>query len=283
MKRIALTLFLFFSFTSIGLTTKTIHQAVQEGLVKIDYTSTGMMNGASVRLDISILKGGAFKMNIPGGTVFRTIDPGKQDMLVVENQDLLVSSKTKTYYANGFCCQSYNAVPRESEGFTLDTYIHDGIQKLVQFLPQKNIDQNLIQDAIWNLCNKEVPSSLYDESNVHVAELRKMICSINQVEEPWYEKKRRIQIDEQRQVQRLPVSVEAKLAYKVEKPGGKLSYDVINAQGEVIRTYQSKAVFSEKGEYNMGFKLTVEGWDEGSYTLILKMDQKVLKEYPFEV
>lgn len=283
MYKILAVLFFFGSLTAQAITTKNIHEALAEGLVKIQAKSTGNMNGKAVNLEVQVIKGGVLKIVIPGGSVFHTIDDGMQDMLVVEEQELLATREKKVNEINGYCCQASNAVPSLDSDFKVGVHPSKGITQLVAFLPQKNISKDLVQDAIWNICDGELPTSLFEENNKDVDELRKLVCSINGVDEPWYEKKRRIEMDENRQVLRLPVSVEAKLSYRVEKPGGKLSYQVIDAAGSVLRTYQSKSTFPQKGNYNMGFKLTVSGWETGQYTLVLYMDGEVLKEYPFEV
>lgn len=263
--------------------TRSIHEAVKEGYIQLKCTSTGLMNGKSVRLHIDILKGGIFKMTLPKGTVFKTIDEGMQDMLIIQDQDILVSNEKKDYEVEGFCCQARNSVPSENAGFTLAMHPNKGIQTLAEFLADKKIDTHLMQDAIWNVCDREIPSGLFDSNNSQVDALRKLVCSINQVPEPWYEKKSRVEMDEARNVHRLPVSVEAKLDYEVTSPGGKLNYQVMDKNGTVIRNYESKISLHQKGEYQMGFKLTVSGWEEGAYTLILRIDEKVLKTYPFEV
>lgn len=259
-----------------------IHEAVKQQFINLKATSTGEMNGTSIRLETNLLKGNQLKVLIPAGTLFKTELPGDQDMLVAEPQEILVKRGQSFYPVRGYCCQSSNAVPEEKSGFELAVHPNRDVQQMLAYTQNIPFSKQVMQEAIWAVCDKESPYAVSEPGNAAVEQLRNKICEITGVEIPVYEQQRTLRVVDRQPVAE-PVLVRANVSYEVKRRGKYLTMVIEDGAGYEVSRQKANSPINQTGTYRINFKLKVAGWEQGDYVLKLKLDDELVKSMPFKV
>jgi hypothetical protein len=268
----------------------TIEEAVKQGLVKVKVNGKGGHSGECVILEIQNLKKKDLKLMVEAGRRLNSSDEGEQDLLVVRDQNLIVQAGAKKKInMDGFCCQLSNRSPGLGSGFTLGTLADEKLVKLAQYINGKSLPEDVIQEAVWCISDKENPSNISVEEDAEanaelqkkVSELRKFTCALMGVEDKWYSTpQKRIETPE-RQIQSNPVEIYGAIKYVVKTKA------VINSE---LQDENHKTIFSmpgkntmEKGEWDYNFHLKLDGFAKGTYHVILKAGTVQIMDREFTI
>jgi hypothetical protein len=206
-------------------------------------------------------------------------------MIVVDEQRILVKAKsTPTKTISGYCCQHSNKAPSEGSGFKPSKTKNDKLMQLANYISQnKGMPAGVKQSAVWAVSDDTSIANVFDYDNPEkVKALRKKICEITGKKDVWYNSKNNIRLDANRNIVKEPIAIEGKLLAKIEKEGD-IWYEVYDSEGNKASRNNGKGHMPGAGEYNLTFKLTVEGWKKGNYTVKLLFEGNSIYEAPFEV
>lgn len=276
---------LFSSFKSErALNEVSLQEALDQGLVEIESKSLGEYSGKCISLKLTSSSRKDLKIKVPAGSVFDSSNQEEQDIFLVDDQQFIVKAKTKsTKFINGYCCQHSNSAPDEGSGFTYKTHKNEKLQQLAKYMSQNNIPASVKQDAVWAVSDGSSIAHIFDSENKKAAlDLRKKVCEITGQKDVWYNSKSNINLDANRNIVREPVSIEGKLLAKIDR-GGEIWYEVYDKDGNKASRNTARGRMPEAGEYNMNFKLTVEGWKKGTYTVKLIFEGTSIYQADFEV
>ena len=288
MKKILfLALIPFLSLTSYKMETKsmTLKEALAQKLISVTTKSTGNYSGGSVSIAFKSNSRKDLKIIVPAGSLFDTDNDDEQDMIVVDEQKFFVKANSSpTKILDGYCCQHSNQAPSEGSGFKPTVTKNEKLMQLAKYVStNKNIPDDVKQDAVWAVSDNSSVASIYHSENEDaVKALRKKVCEITGQKDVWYNSKNNTRLDANRNIVREPVSIEGKLLAKIDK-AGEIWYEVYDSEGNKTSRNNGKGKMPSAGEYNLTFRLTVEGWKKGNYTVKLMFEGNSIYEAPFEV
>ncbi len=263
-----------------------IHDAVAQNLVSLNAISNGDYSGKSIVLSMTPKVKSKYLIVVPAGTHFISEESSEQDIFVVEDQVLaLTSSEGQEYTIEGFCSQYSNAAPEEGSGFKMTLTKNDNLSKLSKYMNGKGFSEDVKQNAIWSVSDKKSVSNIFDyddENNPKVKDLRSYVCELTKLENVWYNTATSRTLTPERQIETTPTVITGKLEYKVEKPG-KMSLSVYKSNGELVREIFKDVAINNVGETSFNFKGKVQGWEKGGYVVKVKIDEKVIHSQTFEV
>lgn len=262
----------------------TLKDAIDKGLVSIESTSLGSYSGKCISLKITSNSRKDLKILVPAGSVFDSSIDTEQDIFLVDDQKFIVKGKSQANkFINGYCCQHSNSAPDNGSSFSYKTHSNTKLLELAKYMSTKQIPNNVKQDAVWAVSDGSSVSHIYSYEQPEVSSaLRKKVCEITGQKDVWYNSKSNVTLDAQRNIVREPVSVEGKLLAKIDR-AGEIWYEVFDKDGNKASRNTRKGRMPEAGEYNLNFKLTVEGWEKGTYTVKLLFEGTSIYEAEFEV
>ncbi len=219
---------------------------------------------------------------IPSGTRFISESSDEQDFMNVNDELIVLDGKSVEITIDGYCVQKHNSYPTEGNLFTLHKESNEKLVKTAQLMNQKGFSRNIIQSALWSVSDGATFSGIYEKNNEKVEELRAAICALTGREDDWYNTDATYELSETRQIVSEVTKIEGLISYEVKETGS-LKMEVCKSDGEVIRTLASSTPVQHLGEYRFNFNLKVQGWERGSYSVRLKINNNVFHEQEFEV
>lgn len=219
---------------------------------------------------------------IPSGTRFISEASDEQDFMNVNDELIVLDGKSVEITIDGYCVQKHKSYPTEGNLFTLHKESNEKLVKTAQLMNQKGFSRNIIQSALWSVSDGATFSGIYEKDNKKVEELRAAICALTGREDDWYNTDATYELSETREIVSEVTKIEGLISYEVKETGS-LKMEVCKSDGEVIRTLASSTPVQQLGDYRFNFNLKVQGWEKGSYSVRLKINNNVFHEQEFEV
>jgi hypothetical protein len=142
-------------------------------------------------------------------------------------------------------------------------------------------DSEIIQDAIWAVTDGESVAAI-NMQNDKEKSLREFICEVTGQENVWYELDRNYEETTSREIIPVTKEVFGNIAYEVRQTG-KVVLQVAKVDGHVIRELGGGMPISRTGSYEFHFSMKVQGWEEGTYFVQLKIGESIFHKVAFEV
>jgi hypothetical protein len=260
-----------------------IHEAVAKDLIKVEAISKGDYSGQCMAVVISPIKSNKYVVNIPAGTHFIAENDPEQDIFVVEDQILAMTTKeAQTFSVEGFCSQHDDSSPSEGSLFKMTKSKDAKLVELANFIKGKGYSEDTKQSAIWAVSDGETIAAIFEEDKEEVKELRDYVCDITERPNPWYNSVQEYTVTETRHIESSPVEIVGKLEYEV-KEKGKMRLSVYKADGELVRDIFKDLAINHTGETAFNFKGKVKGWEKGGYEVKVFINEKEIHMMPFEV
>lgn len=222
-------------------------------------------------------------LSIASGTTFISINPEEQNLLLIEENLLVLDPKqTKTVSVTNYCINRYRSAPSEDAQFKLAKTGNANLLKLIEYVKGKSYDVDNLQSAVWTITDHEDVAYLYDGTKEE-KELRDFIAKLVGVNNPWYTRDQMITALPGEVIERGSSIIEGTLSLKPDHDF--LSILTVETEdGTQIREVQGMD-YKKGWETNFKFKISVNGWEKGNYTLKIKdsTNGRVLKSYPFKV
>ncbi len=259
-----------------------ITEALKLGKIKV--TPTYQSLGQKGML-LTIKNNGAQSLTIaiPGGTTF-TPPAGEQVLMNVEDEILVLgSNETKKIYVGGYCTQLGNVAPRLESNFKIDKTTNKLLLSLLDFLKTNNPHPNNYQAAIWALTDNS-PIADIVRNTADDNKMREHIAKLTKRENPWNANGQQLNVVPGRPIQRNTVDVKGNLDVTLQE-NANFDIVVVDSQNEEKLRFPREQSIQKNIPYSFRFSLSVQGWEVGTYRVILKKktDGSTIASFDFQV
>lgn len=258
-------------------------QAIQEKKIRVVVTSTGNYSGKCMALKVENLTSVPCTFAIVAGTVFIPEDEGEQTILVPQtNLIVLQPSQTKPIVVGGYCTELKDRSPQTSSTFTISKTTSKPLLDLIACMtPLKNLDESLIQQAVWCVTDGQSPSNVMSDNMTNSKIIRTFLFNRIGEEDTWYTTKRVPEMAVDHSILNTAMEVSGKININVDK-SKELIGVVKNEVGEVVWKYPYKTILPV-GDVVFDFSLKVRNWKNGNYYIIYTCEGVELVNQKFTI
>jgi hypothetical protein len=255
-----------------------VAEAIKKGFVAVEILSKGGNQGDCMTMNITnLIKDSLFLMIEPGRRL-ASIDTTQQDILIIHDENFLLTSGEKNRLSiYGFCCQSDLVSPWDSSIFSMGPMADSNLVAIACFLNEHDYPLDIAQEAVWAISDDHPISSVYAEDVEGIEELKNFLADLKGEEVPWYS----AEYEE---------SDEVLFTNRVESITGEVeiwipSYCIVDIQvedqvGRVMEQFEKMEAY-HPGRYFYEFKFPVFDWPKGNYYLVIRTDGNVLYRKKF--
>jgi hypothetical protein len=182
-----LSLLLCFSGLHARVDTISVQTASVKKAIDLKITGAGGYQGKSIKMVLKSLRDDSFFVHVEAGRRLDSKDSSEQDILVIKDEFILMTSKKQTTIdVTGYCCQAHNHAPSLGSVFYPGQLADENLYKLAQYLKMANLSSGSIQNAIWCISDNNELSSVVDDGTEPVNKLRRFLSKLKNIEVPWY-------------------------------------------------------------------------------------------------
>lgn len=269
-----------FSFNSTNSATP-FEKALREKKIEIEILPTGSHSGNSINLKVKNLTNSKLELQMPYGTVFVPDNEDEQTLITREEEMFALNKNEEKILAlNAYCTEASDHCPSKASTFKMAKTPNAKLTNLVSFMDSLKIkDDYMIQQSIWCVTDSESVSNVYSDDLKTSKALRNYLCALTGQKDTWYNTQREIRVNEQHEIVRIPKEIKGQIEFtsteRVELQGM-----VKDSTGAVIITNPNKTVLPP-GKVKFDFKLKIEGWQPGNYTVVYTNNGKEVINQPF--
>ncbi len=268
-----------------GLTRIPLSQAIQQHIVTVSAEATGnsyMQQG----LKLTVKNTGSlnFILVMNQGATFTPADVAAQPLLLAGEEIVPMQPlKEATVNVQTFCANSNAAAPQKGMKYTYARIAEDNLVKLLAFLKQNRMYNELGQNAVWYFTNGHSLNTVYDAGNEFASKkLVDFMTNLTGEKKPEYFVQTSSNIAAGQPVYNpKTLKIFASFEEKLETPK-KLTLGIYNEQGEMVQPVFENRNFGAAGHR---FKVEFEAKNVplGKYYIRLKEGETTLRETMVEV
>ena len=204
-------------------------------------------------------------------------------MNIEEKQLALNGKETKSIHVGGYCTQLSKMTPRLDNRFKVGTTSNAQLHSLLTFLKTNKPSPVNYQAAVWALTDQESIAAIEPLTPAD-KKLREHIAVLTKQKDPWYTSGQTIQAEPGRPIQRNTIAVKGNLEV-ILKETTEFEIVVVNSTNEVKATMPTKEPIEKDIKHSFKFGLTVQGWEMGTYQVVLRKlsDESTIASFPFQV
>ena len=263
------------SFLLVG-PTYDIQDALERGLISVEFTSNGKSSKECVTMTTRNLSGKTFYLTVEPGYILHTVDPDAQDILITRPENILVKANSSTLEnLYGFCSQSTNSTPSEDSKFARGEYASEPLRELAAYLSKNQVDPNLEQDAVWTVSSGHPVASIYEEDDPHSEDLKGFCADLMGVEMPWYNVEYGDVLDAPFIDE--PLVLSGEMVYWVNTVGY-ADLVVLDPDGEVLVTFFEHTIRKPGATYTQRFTFEATNMKRGDYHFSLVLEGQVVED-----
>jgi hypothetical protein len=182
-----LTLFTF-NIVSAKVDTISVETAAGNKSIKLDIEGIGGYQGKCIKMKMKYLMTDSVWIHVEAGRRLDSKDSSQQDILVVKDEFiLLVKKKEITIDVTGFCCQAHKGSPTAKSIFFVGAIAEKSLYEIAVYISKHpKLNTGSIQNAVWAISDHNEISSVVDDGTAEVADLRKFLAKLKNMEVPWY-------------------------------------------------------------------------------------------------
>jgi len=153
-----------------------IDQALAERRLKIAVRGAGCYQGNCLRLALKNPRRQDLNLVIPAGQVFVSHDSSKQNLMVVEEEEILVKAgQSSRISLQTMCIQSYNSSPGKGERFSLGDLASSYLLKIAELISEHGYQNSTAQSAVWSVANADPIEYIYGDDSLMVRRLAEVV------------------------------------------------------------------------------------------------------------
>jgi len=262
-----------------------LSQAIQQHIVTVTAEATGnsyMQQG----LKLTVKNTGSlnFILVVNQGVTFNATDDKVQPLILAGEETVpLQPLKEVTVNVQTFCGNSNAAAPGKGQAYQYSGLAGDELIKLLAYLKQNRLYNELGQQAVWMFTNDHNLNSVYDGNNEFVSKkLQDFLITLTGKPKPEYYVKSSVNtVAGQAVHDPKTLKIYAHFEEKLEA-AKKLTLGVYNEQGAMVQPVFENRNFGPAGHR---FKVEFEAKNvpEGKYYIRLKEGDVILRETIVEV
>jgi hypothetical protein len=167
----------------------TFQQAVAQGWIQLEARSLGGYQGDCLQLVLQNQHSKTLRVLITPGMVFKSQDTLYQDLILVDQEDFLLSPKQKKILKiNAYCCKMHRGGPDSSKVFTFEGTRSAELNLVADYLYRNALSKsNLVQPAIWAVSDNADLAGIWDPAKRDVSQkLIEFVAKTTNRPVPWY-------------------------------------------------------------------------------------------------
>lgn len=262
-----------------------LSQAIQQHIVTVSAEATGnsyMQQG----LKLTVKNTGSlnFILVMNQGATFAPVDAEAQPLLLAGEEIMPMQPlKEATINVQTFCANSNASSPQKGMKYTYDRIADDNLVKLLAFLKQNRLYNELGQNAVWHFTNGHSLNSVYDSGNELASKkLVDFITTLTGKDKPeYFVQTSSSTIAGQPVHNPKTLKIFATIEQELKEPK-KLTLGIYNEQGEMIQPVFENRHFGIMG-HRFKVEFQAENAPEGKYYIRLKEGETILHEKMVEV
>lgn len=255
-----------------------IEKAMKTGLIALEIKGKGSYSGNCLRLKIVNRQKDSIYVLMEAGRRLDSKNNEEQDILVVKEQLFALKAlEKKESDVYGFCCQAHNQGPGKDSVFRVGKMADTSLVRLAEFCNKNKFSTDAVQNAVWCVSDNHNVAGI-DKSQ---EKLRKFVCDLKHIEEPWYQK----DYDQ--------VSGRGRaFSDRTNKISGTINYTLttdtyLNIQlrdrnNHLIQKFTENKIIN-KGTYDYWFELQVSNWPKGKYYIDIYAGAQLIMKKEFEI
>lgn len=273
---------LLFSFSP-GNQAITLEKALQEKKISVVIEPTGSYSGNSINLKLRNLSNTSLRISLPAGTTFVPDNTGEQTLITTQEEVFALGRNQESLFnLNAFCTEAHDACPSTNSTFKIARSSNKTLLGLLSFMDSLKLNQNsLIQQSIWCVTDSESVACISGPDRNQSKAVRQYICKATGQKDTWYTLDNEISVGSDRQIIRTPQVITGEVEY-TSTERTELQGVVKDANGNIIVTNPNKTV-CPPGHVKFDFRLRVEGWAAGNYSVVYTNNGKEVINKPFTI
>lgn len=262
-----------------------LSQAIMQHIVTVSAEATGnsyMQQG----LKLTVKNTGSlnFILVMNQGVTFTPVDVTAQPLLLAGEEILPMQPlKEATINVQTFCANSNAAAPQKGMKYTYAGIAEDNLVKLLAFLEQNRMYNELGQNAVWYFTNGHSLNTVYDAGNEFASKkLLDFMTTLTGEKKPEYFVQTSSTTTAGQPVyDPKTLKIFATFEEELEEPK-KLSLGIYNEQGEMVQPVFESRHFAARG-HRFKVEFEAKGVEAGKYYIRLKEGETILRETMVEV
>lgn len=281
MKTLLLLLALVASMSAIKAKDIDLQDAIEQGLVKTNVTGKGGHLGKVLAIEVTNIQDKTIYINIPIGLQFQSKDQRLQDLIITQGSRLAIGpARTNSVLLNAMCIQPNHGSPGLGSSFLVGPLATGALLELVQYIAQKQYQDNLGQTAVWTLLREEGLENIYYPDPAKLKDMVQFMSQLTNREVPWYNKEK-LPPPPGQVFSAEPSVLHGIYTFHLEEKGfaDLAIYDSTGRQVFLFLEHFEVLL----GDNRLKFKLTVKGYQPGKYYARLFLDGELKEEKVFEI
>lgn len=244
-----------------------LYDAIEQGVVKAEFTSNGSSSQNSITLNLSNLSDRELNIRLEPGFYLRSDLSNEQDIMITRSDAFVLHGGERTSQPlYGFCTQSFKATPSAESLFSPGGYAQGEMAKLANYLNASPCDPNLEQKAIWAMQGDIPLAATYSGNRDEDESMRKFLADLKDQNVPDY-------IVDYGNVLNAPLErtvhqLRGRFSFSLDRPTN-VTLVLKRPDGSVLTTYYTDR-FMDIGYYTTNFTYSA-GLSSGTYTFELSM------------
>lgn len=258
-------------------------QALLEKKIQVEILPTGSFSGHSIDLKIKNISGSNLNLLMPVGTTFVPDNTEEQTLITTEQEMFAVNKNESTeLHLNAFCTEAHDRCPKKTSTFKMAKSQNSSLIKLMAVIDSLKVkDEFAIQSAIWCITDSQNVANVYTEDPKVAKALHSFLCGVTGQKDTWYRTRNDYSVNERHEIVRIPKEIKGELSY-TSTESTELQGFVKDSTGTIIVTNPNKTNLPP-GKIKFEFKMKIEGWAPGNYTVVYLNNGKEVINQPFSI
>lgn len=258
-------------------------KALLEKKIEIEILPTGTYSGNSINMKIKNISGSNLNLAMPVGTTF-VPDNEDEQTLITTQEELFAVNKNETteLHLNAFCTEASDHCPKKTSTFKMARSQNNSLIKLMAVIDSLKLnDLHAIQQSIWCITDSQSVANVYSADMKTSKALHHFICGVTGQKDTWYSTRNDYSVNERHEIVRIPKEIKGEIAY-TSTESTELQGFVKDSTGTIIVTNPNKTNLPP-GKIKFEFKMKVEGWKPGNYSVVYTNNGKEVINQPFTI
>lgn len=258
-------------------------QALNEKKIAIEILPFNTYTGDGIRMKVKNLSNHSLNLIMPMGTIFIPDADPEQTLIKSANEQLaLEKNEERAIQFHGYCTEFHDRGPDKASTFIMSKSKNASLINLIAFMDSLKIqDQNTIQHAIWCITDHATVANVGNDDLAASKALRKYICSVTGQKDTWYETNMAITETPEHVIVLVPKEIKGEITFTTSEHV-ELQGMVKDSSGKVIVTNPNK-MNCPPGKISFEFKLKIEGWKAGNYSVVYTNNGKEVINQAFSL
>jgi len=239
-------------------------QLLHDKRLSVQAKGTGQFSGTAIQAVVRNTSGGTIRTRIPAGWVFHSVDEGVQDLMVVRNEEFVLSAgASKTIQCRAFCIEGPLRGPEDGEQFRAGAMATPKLVSVAHAVAAGEYPDELVQSAVWAVSNGYSIAGMGALDSSANDTLRMVTSRLSGQPPPRYAM--RFVEEEGRACSGRPAAILRDFALNVPA-GTQFTAVVVNAAGHIVCTLEERTLL-EPGRHARRFEVPVLDWPAGRYAI----------------